>query len=138
MSEYLDWLRMAGEPVLLIHGTWANSSSTNQGWWRPGSKFCSTLDAALERMACRARCWAPTRFVLDDRPPIFAWTGANRESERRTGSDALADLIGWLEKTRTVYHIVAHSHGGNVVLGALRQVPKDPEHLGAVIFGSWA
>jgi hypothetical protein len=31
-------------------------------------------------------------------------------------------------------HIVAHSHGGNVVLHALRSVADDPKKLGAVIF----
>src|SRR5262249_3278096 len=32
------------------------------------------------------------------------------------------------------YHIVAHSHGGNVVLGALESMPEDPKRLGAVVF----
>src|SRR5450432_1381962 len=39
-------------------------------------------------------------------------------------------------QTSTIYryHIVAHSHGGNVVLHALRSLTKDPKKLGAVIF----
>jgi hypothetical protein len=32
------------------------------------------------------------------------------------------------------YHIVAHSHGGNVVLHALRSLAVDPKNLGAVIY----
>ena len=32
------------------------------------------------------------------------------------------------------YHIVAHSHGGNVVLGALDALAENPRRLGAVVF----
>src|SRR5882724_874914 len=116
MPEHVS-TRLDCEPVLLIHGTWANLASSSLHWWQPGSEFCFKLDEALKSKGSRASCWATTSFTLGDKPPVFAWTGANRESERRMGSEALADLIPWLEGQNRPYHIVAHSHGGNVVLG---------------------
>lgn len=67
---------------------------------------------------------------------MFAWTGDNLESERRIGGDSLAKEIMELEASHDIgrYHIVAHSHGGNVVLHALRSLAIDPKKLGAVIF----
>jgi hypothetical protein len=73
-------------------------------------------------------------LVLPDRPPVFAWTGANRESDRLAAGHALEDTLRWFEKTQIRYHLVAHSHGGNVVLRALKVLPRDPKNLGTVIF----
>jgi hypothetical protein len=117
------------ETVLLIHGTYANEEPS---WWLPASKFCEQLDSALLQVKSIARCWAHIGTQKGD----FAWTGDNLESQRRIGGDSLAKKITALETTGEVhrYHIVAHSHGGNVVLHALRSLTEDPKKLGAVIF----
>jgi hypothetical protein len=60
--------------------------------------------------------------------------GANRESDRLSAGHALEDTLRWFEKSQIRYHLVAHSHGGNVVLHALKNLPGDPRNLGAVIF----
>jgi pimeloyl-ACP methyl ester carboxylesterase len=116
------------ETVLLIHGTSANEPAS---WWLPSSEFCQKLDSALLQRKSPARCWTHvgTRKV-------FAWTGHNLETERRIGGDRLAKEIRDLESITDIrrYHIVAHSHGGNVVLHALRSLAEDPKKLGAVIF----
>lgn len=122
------------ETVLLVHGTWANIASDTLAWWQAGSDFCSRMNRALENNGCSARCWADVGFVLTDRPQVFAWTGANRESDRIAAGHALADTLLWFERASIRYHLVAHSHGGNVVLRALEDLPRDPENLGAVIF----
>jgi pimeloyl-ACP methyl ester carboxylesterase len=67
---------------------------------------------------------------------VFAWTGDNLETERRIGGERLAKEIADLEASDEIrrYHIVAHSHGGNVVLHALRSLADDPKKLGAVVY----
>jgi pimeloyl-ACP methyl ester carboxylesterase len=117
------------ETVLLIHGTFANEEAS---WWLPGRDFSRKLDSSLLKLKSPARCWAHIGGGTD----VFAWTGDNLESERRIGGDTLAKEITNLETTTDIhrYHIVAHSHGGNVVLHALRSLPENPKKLGAVIF----
>ena len=101
-------------------------------WWQPGSDFCHKLDSFLSQQGSPARCWANISSPAN----LFAWTGDNLETERRIGGDRLAKEITNLEASHDIsrYHIVAHSHGGNVVLHALRSLPVDPKNLGAVIF----
>ena len=124
----------ARETVILVHGTWANYESTSPPWWEPRSEFVKELDIALAAAGSEARCWAPQSFWIA-RPEIFAWTGDNSQSQRHGASLALAYLLSWFEReTEFRYHIVAHSHGGNVVLGALDALARDPRRLGAVIF----
>src|SRR5450631_1931552 len=116
------------ETILLIHGTSANVPSS---WWLPSSEFCQKLDSALSQRKSQARCWSHVGTQK-----VFAWTGHNLEAERRIGGDRLAKEITDRESITDIYryHIVAHSHGGNVVLHALRSLTKDPKKLGAVIF----
>jgi hypothetical protein len=121
------------ETVLPVHGTWANTTSGTRAWWQAGSDFCSRMNQALENNGCLARCWADVGLVLTDRPQAFAWTGANRESDRVAAGHALADTLRWFEKASIRYHLVAHSHGGNVVLRALKDLPLDPKNLSAII-----
>jgi pimeloyl-ACP methyl ester carboxylesterase len=117
------------ETVLIIHGTFANRPAS---WWLPGSNFCRKLDSALLQRKSRARCWAHIGSLKD----VFAWTGNNLEAERRIGGDRLAKELTDLEISADIsrYHVVAHSHGGNVALHALRSLAQDPKKLGAVIF----
>ena len=120
------------ETVLLIHGTFSNTAVSAPAWWHPGSDFCLKLNSSLSQRGSLARCWAH----IGNGKNVFAWTGDNLESERHIGGDSLAKEITNLEATRDVsrYHIVAHSHGGNVVLHALRSLADNPKNLGAVIF----
>jgi pimeloyl-ACP methyl ester carboxylesterase len=123
------------ETVLLIHGTFANKVVSPPAWWHPGSDFCHKLDLSLSQQGSPARCWAHIGSSTNP-TNVFAWTGGNLESERHIGGDSLAKEILDLETNYDVsrYHIVAHSHGGNVVLHALRSLADDPKNLGAVIF----
>src|ERR1700730_6383962 len=120
------------ETVLLIHGTFANKAVSAPAWWHPGSDFCRKLDLSLSQQGSPARGWAHIGSPTN----VFAWTGDNLESERRIAGEGLAKAITDLEASLGIsrYHIVAHSHGGNVVLHALRSLADDPTKLGAVIF----
>jgi hypothetical protein len=133
------------EPVLLIHGTFANKQSDGPvDWWQPGSDFCHDVDALLQKEGATARCWANLRSLGAEsadghgghRTRPFAWTGENSELARRTAGSALAAELAVLERDHHVkrYHLIGHSHGGNVILQALRALSGEPTKLGAVVF----
>lgn len=121
------------EPVILVHGTFANRAHDGAlDWWRPGSDYARQLDAALQAAGSAARCWA--QLDPAGHSP-FAWTGANTEGARRDAGRALAEQLSRLEADPSVarYHLVAHSHGGNVVTHALRDMAAAPAKLGTVV-----
>ena len=123
---------LSRETILLIHGTFANKAVSARAWWLPESEFCQKLHSYLSQRGSAARCWSG----FGTQNGVFAWTGDNLEPERRIGGDSLAKEITDLEASPDIgcYHIVAHSHGGNVVLHALRSLADNPKKLGAVIF----
>jgi hypothetical protein len=90
--------------ITLVHGTFAPGAR----WTRPDSALRSRWPATPER---------PVRFS------VFEWTGGNSHQDRVTASGELAEHIRALTaEHRTASHlVVAHSHGGNVALGALSQ-----------------
>jgi hypothetical protein len=117
------------ERVLLVHGTFSNvaqPADSPKPWWIANSPFCSQLDAALAKHGSKAR----TGTDHD----VFAWSGANSESERRKAAAELAARLRIFDQDPRIsrYHLIAHSHGGNVVVQALQSF--QPQHLGAVIF----
>jgi len=131
------------ETILLIHGTFANSSDKEEGdWWTPGSDFCRDLDEKLRTRGSAARCWEHlnrTSRAKVTRDPSrrlpFAWCGENSEKARREAGRALAGRLRALEQDPRIvrYHLVGHSHGGNVILNALDELTTRPQKLGQVI-----
>jgi hypothetical protein len=106
----------ARETIILVHGTFAEPrSGGSRQWYQPGSEFCRDLDARLEQLHCRARCWA---HLTDDRSYFF-WSGRNDWAARSAGATELAKLMHSLIDDGWRVHVVAHSHGGNVLLEAL-------------------
>ena len=97
------------EPIILVHGTGAGPVAGVVKWYQPGSCFCTALDQAFEELNIPVRCWQ-----TDD---YFHWgPGKNTWLARREAADRLR---AFLQKRKRHYHIVAHSHGGNIVLEAL-------------------
>ena len=133
------------EVVLVVHGTFANPGypdhPTPSSWWSPRGSFGQSLDAALARRGSAARCDLPfdewlrigTRDQL--RPRWYGWSGANSEVERRRGAFDLARVLRDLQGDPGIgrIHLVAHSHGGNVVRRALRYLKNPSAKLGAVV-----
>ena len=74
--------------------------------------------------------------VLESPTSPFSWTGGNSESERRAGADLLREYLTKIEGDSRIakYHVVAHSHGGNVVRRAIREMRNKESKLGAAIF----
>lgn len=123
------------EPVIVVHGTFANPvprASADPYWWEPGGSFCRNLDAALERLGSPARCWAGLANSG------FNWTDDNLEVARRAAARELAQYLKKIEQDPAIqrYHLVAHSHGGNVVHIALRSSPNWPKLGGLVYLGT--
>jgi hypothetical protein len=108
----------AKETVIIVHGTYAAPQPGASRWYQPTEGFIAKLDAALQERGSPARCWA--HCTQGD--PIFQWSGENSWIARTHAASALGDYVAKLRKEDWCCHIVAHSHGGNVVLEALPQI----------------
>jgi hypothetical protein len=120
------------DAIVVVHGTFAKDAT----WWRPDGEFCVALDKLLTKQGINARCWAASNKI-----GYFSWNGGNSENERRQGGQALADYLETLANLDEIgsIHIVAHSHGGNVVYRALFELSRTadkfaPYSVGEVVF----
>jgi hypothetical protein len=117
------------ETIIIVHGTWAAPEPVKRKWYepiddRPGAEpFVEKLDAALRARGSSARCWA--HCTRDNR--FFHWTGGNTWAERIQGASELIDHITRLRADGWRFHIIAHSHGGNVATDALRSLSANPD-----------
>jgi hypothetical protein len=111
------------ETVIIVHGTWSAPQPDTIGWYQPADcngttgGFVNKLDAALQERGSAARCWAH----CNEQNRIFHWSGENSWIARTHAASALAEYVGGLRKNGWRCHIVAHSHGGNVLVEALPQ-----------------
>ena len=112
--------------TLVLHGTFAAADR----WWRlgEGGTFADRLEAALRARGRGGTVWRP---ALDQGYGYgdFSWSGANDHRARRGGAKTLAASINGLavklgatETEPLTLNVVAHSHGGNVFLEALRHL----------------
>jgi hypothetical protein len=118
------------ETVIIVHGTWAAPKPEKRKWYQPidaamsGERFTDKLNVALQQRGSPARCWAH----CTDLNSFFQWSGENSWIARTRAASALADYVTNLQSEGWRCHIVAHSHGGNVVVEALPLI-KTMEHL---------
>lgn len=110
------------ETVILVHGTFAAPVDGKQQWHQPfeaggsADSFASKLNIALERYGSPARCWA---HCTDARVQAFFWTGNNSWLDRAEAASAISQHVASAKKDGWTCHVVAHSHGGNIVMDAL-------------------
>lgn len=116
--------------TIIIHGTFAR----DEPWWRPKEQgggeegLAAKLEAALESKGMGGTVW--NSAVLEGMSwEDFAWTGNNRHRDRVRGARKLAHTLkriaarkGADSQNPLTVNFVAHSHGGNVVLEALRRL----------------
>jgi hypothetical protein len=116
------------ETVIIVHGTWAEPKSGTSQWYQfalDGSPcFVARLDAALQARGSSARCWAHCRGENEG----FCWSGDNSWIERARASSQLAAYVNKLQDDGWRCHLVAHSHGGNIVLDAVPRIAV-PSHM---------
>jgi hypothetical protein len=109
--------------VILVHGTWGRGIFPKMSdlrrryfrgtkrWFEDGSQFCVEMDAALKSAS------------LDWPIRAFLWSGANSVHDRdRAARDLSKQLREDLKDADATAVIIAHSHGGNVVLRALQHL----------------
>jgi hypothetical protein len=115
------------ETIILVHGTWAAPVEGKHQWYQepsatPADKtFVEKLNTALAHLGSEARCWA--HCVPPTTP--FAWSGANSWVDRANAADALAAYINRLQESGWRCHVVAHSHGGNIVAEAVPRIMRN-------------
>ncbi len=111
----------AKETVIIVHGTWAAPEPDKTQWYQQPDAvsategFVSKPDAALQERGSLARSWAHRAQGNQ----IFHWSGDNSWIARTLAASALGDYVAKLQTEGWLCHIVAHSHGGNVLLEAL-------------------
>jgi len=114
----------AKETVIVVHGTWAAPRPGVIRWYQPvdgataAGGFVGKLDEALQKRGSPARCWAHCTQA----DQIFHWSGENSWIARTRAASELGNYVLKLRNEGWRCHIVAHSHGGNVVVEALPQI----------------
>src|SRR5262245_50649838 len=100
--------------VILVHGTWGKSANA---WYHDSADangFAAKLKTALAG-----------RGVNSDEIVIVPheWTGGNTHADRLDGAAKLAEkIVGLRDRYRdSEFHLVAHSHGGNVALKGIER-----------------
>jgi hypothetical protein len=108
--------------VLIVHGTWNPPHEGQRLWYQlddaDSQNFCTKLNSALEYFGMEGAVWRS----LNGKVTEFGWSGANRHEDRIAAARQLAKRIVEIttaDPTARI-HLVAHSHGGNVVLGAIQ------------------
>ncbi len=101
----------------VLHGTWASGSQ----WWRRRGAFSRALDAMHPGV------WRCRNVQVTEQP----WSGDNTHTAREEGGERLFQHIQRLAERKAQgdvayrdINLVAHSHGGNVVLSALRRLAE--------------
>jgi hypothetical protein len=106
------------ETVIVVHGTFDGPVAGTTKWWQSGGSFCESLDAEFKTLGFPARCWA---HCEGGQHSEFSWDGRNNWRSRYEAAIRLNEHTEVLRKDGWRCHLVAHSHGGNVVIRALHQ-----------------
>lgn len=109
----------------IIHGTSASGGT----WWRRSGGFAGAVEANHPGV------WRCGNVEVTE----YAWTGRNAHADRIEGGRLLAQHLGNLERRKREGEIsyrevdlIAHSHGGNVVLEALRRMSENQTRVNHV------
>jgi len=100
--------------ITLVHGTFASGAA----WTLQGSALCRALKAGLG----------------DVRFKPFKWNGKNDDGSRTSAATELAEQVGEsLDADPQALHaIIAHSHGGNIILRAAAH-PRVANRLSSLV-----
>lgn len=98
---------------ILVHGTWARGFSNHLS--RKHAQWC-TIDAPLRRALADI---GPSESVAIE---TFEWSGSNSVKARLSAAISLQKHLDRVRQrdSSAHIHIIAHSHGGNVAMYALR------------------
>jgi hypothetical protein len=107
--------------ITLVHGTWGrgflpgislNPFCRKQRWFDEGSSFREHLAACL------------SEHSLEFEVSPFLWSGSNSFRARDRAAERLAEHLRAQKEQhpKTACLVIAHSHGGNVVIQALKHL----------------
>lgn len=113
------------ETIVIVHGTFTGHDEKQPKWWHPKSEDCfiARLHAGLQERGVALRCWAHE----EDSIQVFHWSGRNHWVDRAESAARLAAYVKELSTAGWACHLVGHSHGGNVIVDALRLLKGRPE-----------
>jgi len=94
------------EIFIIIPGTWA----LKEKWFKIGGQFFEKLNTTAKKQNKHA-IW-------------FRWLTYNDELSRQKGAQELAHFLSCFQY-ETILHLVAHSHGTNIALGACQLLAKN-------------
>ncbi len=106
--------------VWIIHGTFNPPEPGTVKWFETGrngvTTFCDALSERLMGTPLQGAVWR-----MPHGPTVFAWSGQNDHAERvAAGMKLASEMLEVVKRDPTArVHLVAHSHGGNVVLKAI-------------------
>jgi hypothetical protein len=104
--------------VVLVHGTWTDTP----GWHKFDSARPNNFAARLADLLQERGITDAVERKFGDRTSHFSWSGKNDHRERLDAASRLAEhfsQLGELDPNIRI-HVVAHSHGCNVVLKAVQ------------------
>ncbi|MDI2077474.1 hypothetical protein [Bradyrhizobium sp. Mp27] len=133
-QSWWSMTEQAKETVIIVHGTFAAPRPGLSRWYHrcegqsATGDFIAKLDAALQKRGSQARCWAH----CSQSDQSFFWSGENSWVARTRAAAELGQYVLKLRNDGWCCHILAHSHGGNVVLEALPQITRAPSSNGAL------
>jgi len=130
------------EITVIIHG----NNAADDPWWRPGPPdsptFADRLEQALAARSKEGTVWKPALahgMICEQ----FAWSGQNSHRDRvraakrlRSNLKLLAQKLGATAERPLHVNLVAHSHGGNVCLQAMKHLSKKVRIRTAVLMGT--
>ncbi len=118
--------KSASDVVILVHGTYAASTSDHgSSWWQRGSTAWNELAGKL-----------PEGVRMAGEGEVFHWSGENGERARSKAGRQLLARMTELESQDRSYHLIGHSHGGSVIWHALRQATLQRQRLDSL--RSWS
>lgn len=131
---------MSKTVTLVVHGTYAADAA----WWRLGADgeatFADRLETELARRGLAGTVWRPW---LEEGFEAFVWSGRNRHRDRVAGArklsaslDRFAQNVEATPDEPVTVNLVAHSHGGNVVLEALTRLRPNVRVGRVVLLGT--
>lgn len=100
--------------ILCIHGTFASGPTEGTAWWQKDGSLAKEISSKFGDSAT----------IIP-----FSWDGKNRETSRRNAGEQLFKTVSQLERQETPYFIIAHSHGGLVVLESFCRAAKEGNKL---------